>query len=45
MPPRKQGPMQKPGNAGAAFKRILSYANEYKGLMALVVIFIIFSSL
>lgn len=45
MPPRKQGPMQKPGNAGAAFKRILSYANEYKGLMALVVVFIIFSSL
>ena len=37
--------MQKPGNAGAAFKRILSYANEYKGLMALVVVFIIFSSL
>lgn len=45
MPPRKQGPMQKPGNAGAAFRRILSYANEYKGLMALVVVFIIFSSL
>lgn len=45
MPPRKQGPMQKPGNAGAAFKRILSYASEYKGLLALVVVFIIFSSL
>ena len=37
--------MQKPGNAGAAFKRILSYASEYKGLLALVVVFIIFSSL
>lgn len=46
MPPRRQqGPMQKPGNAGAAFKRILNYASEYKGLLALVVIFIIFSSL
>lgn len=45
MPPRRQGPMQKPGNAGAAFKRILSYASEYKGLLALVVVFIIFSSL
>lgn len=46
MPPHKpHGPVQKPGNAGAAFKRILSYASEYKGLLALVVIFIIFSSL
>lgn len=46
MPPHKQhGPMQNPGNAGAAFKRILGYASEYKGLLALVVVFIIFSSL
>ena len=46
MPPHKQhGPMQKPGNAGNAFKRILGYASEYKGLLALVVVFIIFSSL
>ena len=46
MPPHKpHGPMQKPGNAGNAFKRILGYASEYKGLLALVVVFIIFSSL
>lgn len=46
MPPRKQhGPVQKPGNAGAAFKRILGYASEYKALLALVVVFIILSSL
>ncbi len=45
MPPRKQGPMQKPQNAGAAFKRLLSYMSEHKLLLVLVVIFIIFSSL
>ena len=45
MPPRKQGPMQKPKNAFGAFKRILSYMAEYKALLLLVVVFIICSSL
>ncbi|MCI7766602.1 MAG: ABC transporter ATP-binding protein/permease [Oscillospiraceae bacterium] len=45
MPPRKPIPFQKPNNPAATFKRILSYASEYKGLLALVVVFIIFSSL
>ena len=45
MPPRKQGPMQKPRNAFGAFKRILSYMAEYKALLLLVVVFIICSSL
>lgn len=45
MPPRKQGPMQKPKNAYGAFKRILSYMAEYKALLLLVVVFIICSSL
>ena len=45
MPPRKQGPMQKPKNAFGAFKRILSYIAEYKALLLLVVVFIICSSL
>ena len=45
MPPRKQGPMQKPKNAFGAFKRILSYMAEYKTLLLLVVVFIICSSL
>ncbi|CDE80457.1 aBC-type multidrug transport system ATPase and permease components [Ruminococcus sp. CAG:353] len=45
MPPRKQGPMQKPKNAFGAFKRILSYMAEYKALLMLVVVFIICSSL
>ena len=45
MPPRKQGPMQKPNNAFGAFKRILSYMAEYKALLLLVVVFIICSSL
>lgn len=45
MPPRKPGPVQKPANAGASFKRIMKYASEYKGHMALVVVFIVISSL
>lgn len=45
MPPRKQGPMQKPKNAFGAFRRILSYMAEYKALLLLVVVFIICSSL
>ncbi|WP_440300069.1 ABC transporter ATP-binding protein [Huintestinicola butyrica] len=45
MPPRKQGPMQKPKNAFGAFKRILFYMAEYKALLLLVVVFIICSSL
>lgn len=45
MPPRKQGPMQKPKNVFGAFKRILSYMAEYKALLLLVVVFIICSSL
>lgn len=45
MPPRKQGPMQKPKNAFGAFKRILSYMADYKALLLLVVVFIICSSL
>ena len=45
MPPRKQGPMQKPKNAFGAFKRILSYMAEYKALLLLVVVFIICRSL
>lgn len=46
MPPRKNnGPGAKPKNAGATFKRILSYMGENKPLLFLVVVFIIFSSL
>ena len=46
MPPRKQkGPFQKPKNAGAAVKRLFSYMGEFKGLLVLVVFFIIFSTL
>lgn len=46
MPPHgPRGPMQKPGNAGATIKRIFSYMAEYKLLLMLVVLFIIFSSL
>ncbi len=46
MPPRgPKGPMQKPQNAAAAFKRILGYMAEYKPLLVVVVICIIFSSL
>ena len=46
MPPRKQkGPFQKPQNAGAAVKRLFSYMGEFKGLLVLVVFFIIFSTL
>lgn len=46
MPPRKpNGPMQKPQNAKAAFKRILGYMSQYKALLVLVVLFIIFSAL
>lgn len=46
MPPHKNhGPGAKPQNAGATFKRILSYMGENKPLLFLVVVFIIFSSL
>lgn len=46
MPPRKQkGPFQKPKNAGAAVKRLFGYMVEFKGLLVLVVFFIIFSTL
>lgn len=46
MPPHApKGPGQKPHNAAAAFKRILGYMSEYKALLVLVVLFIIFSSL
>ena len=46
MPPRgPQKPVQKPQNAGVAFKRLLGYMSEYKSLLGLVVVFIIFGSL
>lgn len=37
-------PMQKPQNVGKTVKRIISYLTEYKGLLALVVFCILFSS-
>ncbi len=46
MPPRgPKGPVQKPQNAGEAFKRIMGYMAEYKPLLVLVVLFVVFSSL
>lgn len=46
MPPHgSKGPGQKPQNAFAAFRRILGYMSEYKALLVLVVLMIIFSSL
>ncbi|MGN0642173.1 MAG: ABC transporter ATP-binding protein [Huintestinicola sp.] len=41
----KKGPGGKPKNMGAAIKRILSYLAEYKLLLILVVVMIIFSAL
>ena len=37
-------PMQKPKNVGKTIKRIINYLTEYKGLLALVVFCILFSS-
>lgn len=37
--------MQKPQNAGAAFKRVLGYMSEYKALLVVVVVLVITSSM